>query len=201
MNENYILGIIGYTGTGKDTLFKIINKEITQYENWVVYCKSKENNFENLINKKYYRLALADKLKEKICKLFNLKYSEQDKDKKNILINDQMYSFRDLCKNYALNNDKLIWINKIIKIIKNNNNNYMITDLRLKHELKKLKKFDNFVSIRIFNGSNDIPDYDINTEHELDDYVTDFLFLRNIEFEDFLKLFSEYRNFQKVANL
>lgn len=201
MNENYILGIIGYTGTGKDTLFKIINKEITQYENWVVYCKSKENNFENLINKKYYRLALADKLKEKICKLFNLEYSEQDKDKKNILINDQMYSFRDLCKNYALNNDKLIWINKIIKIIKNNNNSYMITDLRLKHELKKLKKFDNFVSIRIFNGSNDIPDYDINTEHELDDYVTDFLFLRNIEFEDFLKLFSEYRNFQKVANL
>lgn len=201
MNENYILGIIGYTGTGKDTLFKIINKEITQYENWFVYCKSKENNFENLINKKYYRLALADKLKEKICKLFNLEYSEQDKDKKNILINDQMYSFRDLCKNYALNNDKLIWINKIIKIIKNNNNSYMITDLRLKHELKKLKKFDNFVSIRIFNGSNDIPDYDINTEHELDDYVTDFLFLRNIEFEDFLKLFSEYRNFQKVANL
>ena len=46
------------------------------------------------------------------------------------------------------------------KLEENKSENYMITDLRLLHELKILEKLDNYVSIRLFDGLKEIGLFD-----------------------------------------
>jgi len=200
------VALVAYKHTGKDTLFKILNKEINNYEKWQVYSNTQNRlpnfGFGDLINNKYKRIALADKLKEKICKIHSIKYVEEEKDVKNILVNNELFSFRDLCIDYAINNDPLIWVKKVAKILEENKNeNYMVTDLRLLHELEILEKLDNYVSIRLFDGLKEIPCKNIKSEHELDFYSTDFLLLRNVTFENFLILFPQYLNYENINSL
>ena len=194
-NQNFILTLVGYRRTGKDTLLKILNKEIENYEKWEVYSKNEHYN-EDIFNRKYTGIALANSLKKRICKLNSIKYIEEEKDIKNIKIGNNLYSFRDLCIEYAISNDPLIWIKKVLKIIKKGGNeNYIITDLRLLHELKMLENVDH-ISIRIFDGLKEIPNENIKSEHELDFYCTDLLLLRNITLENFLILFPQYSDFK-----
>lgn len=198
--EKMIVAIIGYRRTGKDTLFKILNKEIENYEKWSLYSEL-ECEKHYIFDKQYNRIALAESLKERICKLNSIKYIEEEKDLKNIEIDNILYSFRDLCIQYANSNDPLIWIKKVLKIIQKDNKNYMITDLRLLHELKMLEDLENFVSIRIFDGLKEIPCENIKSEHELDSYRTDFLLLRNTNLQNFLVLFPQYSNFNNCMKL
>ena len=190
-----ILILIGYKGTGKDTLFKILNKEIKEYHPWLIF--NKDNDKFTYINLNFTRLAFADSLKDEVKSLYNIECSEENKDIKNININNELVSFRSLCINYGKNTlDKQKWV-KIVCSKINNNTNYIITDLRFKHEIEYLKMFFDknnieYKTIRLFNSDINIPDKNIISEHELDDYKTNFLFLKKFEDKD---KFTQYNNF------
>ena len=194
-----ILALIGYKRTGKDTLVKILNREISDFKNWIIF--SGGDKFPHY--DQWIRLASADSLKNEICKLHSIEYNENNKDKKIIKINSELYSFRDLCINYAKNNeDKLKWVKNVCSIV-DCNRSYIITDLRFYHELNYLKSFCNqnnieFKTARLYDS--DIIDNNLSnqSEHELDSEKTDYLLLRK---RSELSFFEQYYDFGEIGTI
>ena len=188
-----IFELIAYTKTGKDTLVKTLNSRKNNFESWLVYSQS-----EDWPDKRdWIRLALADALKREVCMKHKISYEEDKKDIKNIILDGKIISFRDLCiKVGKETGDKQKWSKMILEQI-DPNKNYIITDLRFKHEIDCLhdyweKNHIEYKTVRLFNSNVQIPPSNIISEHELDEFKTDFLLVKK---EEDIQKFSQYHDF------
>lgn len=190
-----VLALIGYRNTGKDTFWKILNENI-HHEEWSLFTMTSSLKCFNL---KYKRIALADALKQMIMEKYSISYIESEKDQKKHFLNGELYSFRDLCIRDALQilkENPYEFAERIYHQL-NPEENYMITDLRFKDEFEFLSNhLSKFKTLRLFDGNTAIPPEYVESEHQLDDHLTDYLLLRNISFEDFLHLFPQYSHFK-----
>ncbi len=165
--KNIIL-LAGYCGSGKDTVGKYL-------------C----DNYD------YKRLAFADKLKDTVSKIYNIKrenldnqefkndfkikpLGETEKTIREILID---YSFKEKEKNIHIFVDKII-----LEFKKSNDTNFVITDFRFKHEYDRIKeKIQDYNIITIYINRIDNEKYNkyINDKSENDlksfdfDYILD----------------------------
>jgi hypothetical protein len=78
---------------------------------------------------------------------------------------------------------------------------YMITDWRFRNEIEYVQSVTNGVtSVRIYRSDVPVPDFDIPSEHDLDEYPTDLLLLKDHnssdEFRRALILFPQYQDYE-----
>jgi hypothetical protein len=200
--------ITGYRRTGKDSLYKLCNsdrviyvpyiqndnqeqiKDIEHYKvKWIIY-QEHNHQFPFIAITDFKRAALADKLKIEVHKKLGLPDPENlefyDKFKERMSIDGK--SLRQHYIDYGQEKrdiDKDYWLKEIVKT----EFPTCITDLRFQNELAYLKGEDpNLVTIRVFRRDVPIPpkidDSSQDTEHNLDDYLTDFLLVDSIQSYD-----------------
>jgi len=195
--------VCGYRRTGKDTLVKMFNKELEF--NWLVYSDtSYKLECENVI-----RVGFADKLREEVNQILNLSDNfDYDTFKETIVQNGQTY--RDILIQHGglrRSQDIDYWVKQIIPRIQNTKENIMITDWRFRNELICLErnleelnqnKYTVLKTIRVFRSEVPIPPYEVDSEHNLDKTLTDFLLVTSEEeFTKACELFPQYINFVK----
>jgi hypothetical protein len=183
--------ICGYRGSGKDTLcYKLIHGE--GYD-WLVYGEN--DTFD--IKDNYIRFGFADILKKQVEEEYNIPHDIQDKESKQF----NSLSARDVWINFVKN--KLEGdINYFCKYLPNDNN-YIVTDWRYLHELEySLPKFKNINTIRVFRNCVEIPDNNIESEHNLDSCKTNFLLVDKEEsFIDAIRLFPQYNQYKHIVTI
>jgi hypothetical protein len=214
-----LIMVAGYRGSGKDTLYKqLSDKNFKPEFNWKVYYNpnidiNKLKILYDLNNLQIIRISFADKLKEQVRKnLINEKNidetfdTEKYKDSpiscsssKN---NDNM-TFRDYCIELAAkcrSNDIDHWCKLVYdNIIENDDKNIMITDWRYENEYIFFEKLKQIISMRVYRSSIMIPDKNILSEHNLDNFVTDYLLVTNeYEFKLAIKEFPQYSEYIKL---
>jgi len=210
MNSSKIIMLCGYKRTGKDILFKKIslNKEKTKnLFSWKVY---KDKNLDNEFIKKetfYKRIAFADNLKEEASIIYgiphNIKDSQKDIKKYTHLKTQKLISARDIYiewGTYRILDDPYYWCRSAstnidpCKTITN-----IFTDWRYIDEFNYLNyNFNNISTWRLFRSDVPYPDISISSEHNLDNFKTDYLLVRkdlDYEFQKAILLFPQYKNY------
>lgn len=194
--------ICGYRTHGKDFFFKKLVKEI---DNKFICLAKFENKINDLIiilnSEKFKRIAFADCLKQSLNFL-----NPTDKDIKKYHKIDGKYvevfdsnlplfSFRDILIEHAkIMKEKDInhWVKLGISELDFKSCN-VITDWRFYHEYDCLSEiFPEIFTFRIFNFEKDIPSSNVDSEHELDYFETDFIILPFDQI-DFLEKGDKYK--------
>lgn len=174
-----ILMICGYRTTGKDSLFeKFIGKNDHK---WFVYKKHSVPVLSKIITQKekITRYAFADELKKEVGII------TQDKD----TIKYNNLSARDIYINYAKekrSQDINYFCRKVyLKMIEDIDTNiFVITDFRYYNEHEYIcGRYNKCFTIRVFRQDVVIPPEDVESEHQLDNFLTDYL-LTTIPLED-----------------
>lgn len=165
MNKDFIIGLAGKSGSGKDTVGMYI------YDFMRYRCKSlKKDSFANILKEVFYKLTGVRTDKDKnefICKLpiFDTKKELLDdvKDftKRELLIKTaeaitSVYG-KDFFVNYLFDRHK--FTNKLI-----------ITDVRFKNEFKKIREKNGFI-VKVIR--DDVKLMDNYTEKDLDGLTND----------------------------
>lgn len=196
-----------YRRTGKDTLSKILKKEhIDAPFKWRVYKHPARLDQSLFSDNDYERRAFADRLKEKSSIKYNIPMvGDDEKDIKQFkhYKTGELVSARDIYLEYgALKREKdpLYWCKAAFDdITEDNKHAYIITDWRFKNEAIYVEsRFDDIVTIRLFRSDVPIPDSSIRSEHDLDDYLTGLLLVRDDvdgEFEKAIELFPQYKDY------
>jgi hypothetical protein len=192
-----LIFICGYKGHGKDTLvYTLQNGGFYKYDLFV------NSNFavtggilsKDIIDaiKKAQRIAFADALKNEIKERYNLDkipITLTEKEIKNIVddrFDGRLVSFRDLCIKIALERrteDPDYWVKKAIESRKpftgdssSTGGNVVFTDWRFMNELSYFtSNNEKCITIRFFRANADIPADNILSEHELDDFETNYI--------------------------
>ena len=190
--------ICGYPGSGKDTLFKHFYGDTTY--SWRI-LRYRTLDTEHLIDKNkvpnLMRARLTDILKAYTLKTLNIPFFnyEQYKDKKLFEV-EKIIKFslaETLDKNLTLQD----YFNLIEKRKKTEDINYwckklyehiideqyvVITDFKSKHEYEFFKQYGKCVTVRVFRQ-----EVLASSEHELDDFKTDLVYIPAIDVEDHLE--------------
>lgn len=199
-----------------DTLFQ-------SQKPWQIY---KNPNHQNISfnNEKYQRIAFADTLKEEASEVYGIpKYiDDEDKDIKQFVHykTKELVSARDIYIEwgaYRKSQNINYWCQLALSSvplniqnfnIKSTNRgtydvNYVITDFRFEHEADYSKSnYDNVITIRVYRSDVPIPDKNIDSEHNLDKYSTEFLLVTDDnEFKKALELFPQYTNYIKCETI
>lgn len=160
MAKNYIIGISGKIGSGKNTVSELIQKHSSV---------------------KFEETAFAKKLKQIVAMLAAVPYETTlTQEGKNIVIKEYNRSIGQMLQDVGTNAmrdhfDKNVWINACLLEIKNNPGNYTITDCRFKNEAQELKN-TGAILIRVNRKNNPIAlnsgrDLNHPSETDLDDYT------------------------------
>jgi hypothetical protein len=172
--------------------------------NFAVTDKKSGFSSEDIIDaiKKAQRIAFADALKNEIKERYNLDkipITLAEKEIKNIvdrphdhkgdsdgLKGGELVSFRDLCIKIALERrkeDPDYWVKKAIESrhpstgdSASTGGNVVFTDWRFMNELSYFtSNNEKCITIRFFRANADIPSDNILSEHELDDFETNYI--------------------------
>ena len=155
------------------------------------------------------RKAFADELKKEVSEIYKIPSDIHncDKDKKIFIHykNGTSVSARDLYIEWAnirLEQDPDYWSDKVLKNIDPDRLN-IITDWRFHHELNYISKYDlNIMTARVYRSEVAEPDSSITSEHDLDNYTTDILFVRDEqEFEIAKKRFPQYSDYKYISDI
>ena len=160
-----LIFLCGYAGSGKDTLASDIIKG--NLSRWLF---TSNMHYLYLEGYNFKRFSFADKLKEECEIKYGVPKDEQDKNTPKYILNGETVSARCIWIHEAkIQREKDIsYYSKQLV----HDDNYIITDWRYPDELKYHNKED-VITIRVFRESVDIMALD--SEHQLDDYATDFL--------------------------
>lgn len=181
-----VILVCGYKTHGKDYFFHNSRKE-----DYLILSKRKGDNLDHFFqgqNKK--RIAFADCVKDELSVL-GIDVSEKNKEIRKYIYENNLYleasvkncvpifSARDIFIKHA--NDKKkddinVWVK--IGVEKMSDSCYnVVTDWRFLHEIEYLKNIPELeiVTLKIFNLEKEIPNISINSEHDLDNFLTDFL--------------------------
>ena len=179
MNKDFIIGLAGKSGSGKDTVGMYI------YDFMCYRCKSlKKDSFANVLKKVFYKLTgiRTDKDKNKIVselQIFEdkkeLLYDIKDFTKRELLIKTaeaitSVYG-KDFFVNYLFDRHK--FTKKLI-----------ITDVRFKNEFKKIREKNGFVVKVVRDNIKSMDNY---TEKDLDNLTNDmydYVLYNNGNYED-----------------
>lgn len=177
--------ICGYKGHGKDTLVDTLqNGGFYKYDIFIHTGFSPQGILSPEDNiKKAQRIAFADALKNEIKEKYNLDkipFYIAEKEIKNIVVNDESVSFRDLCIKIALERrkeDPDYWVKKAIESRHSiTTGDVVFTDWRFMNELSYFtSNNEKCITIRFFRDNAPIPSDNILSEHELDDFETNYI--------------------------
>jgi hypothetical protein len=202
--------ICGYQKTGKDALFKLLNSEQNMEDldfyhfKWRVYINSLNNSKPlNCLCGNVVRRSFADELKKEILEIYQIPIvPDNEKDIKQFkhYITGEIISLRDACIEWgAFRRTQNInyWAEKALSNLLNDNV-YIVTDWRFLNEKQyAITNFD-VETIRIYRSNVPIPNINIDSEHQLDTQLTDFLLIPDDvsgEFERCLKIFPQYASY------
>ncbi len=190
--------ITGYKGTGKDYLFSDLSNYNRDTFPWIVLAKPGLEAFNiRTGNKKIplNRVAFADSLKKKLIDSYNLPLSIDQlndlKDTPATYINPQ-HTYRDylikMGKDYR-DIDPDHWIKQVL-INETIDSSSFITDWRFPNEHHVLSNHFPITTVRVFRSCVPVPIEE--SEHHLDSFVTDYVFLPREDKSNLLRLFPQY---------
>lgn len=204
-----VILVCGYRRTGKDTLYhKLSHPNETQLFNWQVYRPSNSSNNLNLDHSPV-RLAFADILKEEASEKYQipLVISDADKDIKQFIHyqTGEMVSARDIYIEWGAirrKEDPNYWCKVAFESI-DNESCVIVTDWRFENEIAYAQsKFDDVVTIRLYRSDIDEPDITIESEHNLDTYLTDLLLVKDeADFNVAIQKFPQYREYTLTGSI
>lgn len=177
--------ICGFRRSGKDYLAE----ELKQRKcSWLIY-HNPNYKIKFPSNDNYHTIALAKALKDKVHSKYCISI---DIDKE--LVRDKYIEYATKKRN----KDCDYWCKKLLLP---NDKNIIITDFRYKNEKEYfLNKDHNIVTIRVFRSEVTEPDINIESEHDLDDELTDFLLVTSEkDFELAISRFPQYKNFTSYS--
>jgi hypothetical protein len=198
--------ICGYRRTGKDTLYSILTTSPTSVDRfkWRIYHRM---NQSTQISKQfdcmnYERIAFADILKREASDIYGIpmQVSDADKDIKQFVHyqTHELVSARDIYIEHGRirrEQDPEYWCKAAFA----NKTNTIVTDWRYHNEAAyAINHIDNVLTIRIYRSAVPEPDSSIDSEHDLDTYLTDFLLLPDgieDEFNKAIIKFPQYINY------
>lgn len=205
---SFITLVCGYRRTGKDKLYNILTNDLEARFKWRIYksptCSSPEfNKFQ-----KYKRIGFADTLKHEAHTEYGIPehINDDEKDIKQFehYKSHNIVSARDIYIELgALRRleDKEYWCRTALTQVPNDiNTNCIITDWRYKNEIQYAAEiFPHITTVRVYRSEVPEPHISIQSEHELDDYKTDFLLLCESdhvnEFNKAVKRFPQYNGY------
>jgi hypothetical protein len=185
--------ITGYRRTGKDTLYTILTNHTSSHE-WLVYSLN-NSHLDKLMTAK--QLSFAGELKKQVFEKHNVPLDICDHEKDIKQFYNSTLSARDLYIQHGelMKIDNLHYWCDVLNSHIDPSKDYIITDLRFINEANYFKNHDH-LTIRIFRSSITIPDQNIDSEHNLDHYLTDYLLVStHDEFNEALKIFPQYHNY------
>ena len=189
--------LIGYSQTGKDSLYKNLNNLKTL--NWNVYGMDKLD----LPIKNVVRFAFADKLKVSVCKElgiedFSLEWIDSIKDLPPDQVNLPLQgkTFRTWLKDHADHKKSQFgdsyFVNLLLKDVEQmltKGFNVYITDTRYPYEI-----MDNSITIRLFRS--DVPIINTHSERSLDTYKCKYVLCKSEEdFKILCDIQPQYENY------
>lgn len=206
--------ICAYKTTGKDTFFKKLQFASSDFT-YDVYShldSNKENIFKKFNQTNIKRFAFADMLKIEAAELYGIPKDIPDEEKeiKQFLINEKLLSARDLYIELgAVRRSENInyWIEKVHKeILLTPDINAIITDWRFPNEYDFMNShLNNVKTVRIWRKSVPEPIHNPmlnqDTEHLLDNHLTDYLLLPKGDFNDFIKKFPQYEHYIQIDTI
>lgn len=192
-----IILICGYRRTGKDTLCSTLINSYNEFK-WRIY-KHPTNLSKTFNSSTYRRTAFADALKIEVNEEYNipLNIADSDKDTKQFVHHKTgaIISARDAYIELGTlrkEHDKDYWCKKAFT---DDNTTFVVTDWRFYHELNYVNEnFKDIITTRVYRSSVIEPPMNIESEHALDDYRTDFLLLPDSidEFAKVVERFPQY---------
>lgn len=174
-----VILITGYRRMGKDTLARcIIDHHNLVVPEWTYKYNTPVTN----ITGDFYRIAIADNLKQRVHDMLGLTGSIQDyediKDKP--IFDNGRKSLRDYyieVGNMMRYNNPYYWIDLTINSMKMVTDKIpIISDWRFRLEYDRLiQRNYKPITIRVHRDGVPIPSMDIESEHSLDDFVVDII--------------------------
>ena len=203
--------VCGYRRTGKDTLYEIITNNENPLFHWQIYEHPllREERFYGW--NKYKRIAFANALKQEASEKYGIPLiipdSEKDLKQFRHYKSGELVSARDIyiewgAERRAQNQD--YWCEQALTHVPNDPNvNCIITDWRFRNEAQyAIKTFESVVTIRVWRSDVPEPSIDIESEHNLDKYRTDYLLvLDDDEFKKAVIRFPQYANYIHTGGL
>ncbi len=188
--------ISGYKGSGKDSFYDYLttndNYRLYKFKN-INFLNDEQLNSGSFYLKKHYRIGLADQVKNLVHKELGVKFKDQataELAKENLLFFDKISnSYRSL-RSYYIEKGMIMrgidpdyWCRyayeNIIKKIpideSSEETHIFITDWRFENEKVFFENYGKVITYRVFRSCSDNEDYTQESEHSLDDVMTDYL--------------------------
>ena len=196
-----ILGISGKAGAGKDTVCKMIVYTLWYYNYsqrlspfGIEHYNEQVLQYYNLINRiDWYQTSFADKLKQCLSIILKTNRSAfEDNEFKKCNIAWLGMSVRELLQKFgtAIRNEVCddFWVKACLKDFEDDNN-YLITDVRFKSEAKGIKEKGGII-IRVNRDGAGAGNH--ISEVDLDDYSFDYVINNDGDMEDLLLKVKEF---------
>ena len=201
----------GYRGSGKDSFYYYLKKN-SPYNFTVL--KSPDFNESNIIDiSKCIRIGLADEVKTLVHEELGIKIDNLqllDLAKNHLQFYDKISGDYLPLRHFYIKTgmemraiDPDFWckkgLEKLIKKFPDSEEviNVFITDYRFPNEKAYFEKFGKVITYRVFNPYiNGLNTVGVESEHSLDNEITDYLVLRKMEdFQDSLTIFPFYEKY------
>lgn len=201
-----IILVCGYRRTGKDQLYDILARQsMPERFKWRVYKHPSCINETFDLSRTHVRIAFADVLKREASEQYKIPavVSDAEKDIKqfNHYQTGEMVSARDIYIEWGSirrAQDPNYWCKVALNPIRDLQDiTAVITDWRFRNEARyTLNTFKRVTTVRVYRSDVPEPPADIESEHDLDAYKTDFLLIRDDKPDEFAKAvehFPQYR--------
>lgn len=174
---------------------------------WKIYKRPDQDNLLNSTNSiTYERTGFADSLKLEASEEYNVPtfISDQDKDIKQFTHPKtlEIVSARDIYIEWGVirrSQDLDYWCKKALTPYispRESPTICVVTDWRFPNESQyAIQTFDNVKTFRLYRSDIPEPPANIESEHSLDTYSTDYLLLQENEFEQAIKKFPQYTSY------
>lgn len=199
----------GYRRTGKDTFFTKLSsdKQIKSASTidlfrWRIYKQPTALNRSLDYTLKYQRTAFADSLKEEAAVVYGIPVNvpDDEKDVKQFIHyrTGDLVSSRDIHIEWGgirRSEDPDYWCKEAFKRVEFDKGCCVVTDWRYHNEAEYTHHSYDVITVRLYRSDVPVPDPRIESEHNLDNYRTDFLLLRDDvdgEYEKAVEIFPQY---------
>lgn len=199
----------GYRRTGKDTLYNILSLgDSNNSFPWKIYGKEKGGNTFIIDRSRIIRFGFADALKEEVFNIYgipkNIPDLEKDVKRYRHYLTGEIISARDAYIEYGANKRKEdidYWCKKITNIPKGICS-CIVTDWRFINEVEYVSSNFHTITIRLYRSEVEIPPKDVVSEHSLDNYLTDYLFVRDEEeLKKATEVFPQYASYVYLCDV
>lgn len=208
--------VCGYAGTGKDTFYKVLqsggqwrsSQEIEAYSphhyNFSIFGDSKGPS--PFVHPILERRAFADALKQESFAALNLPGTldqyEHQKNTYMVTVEGAQKTLRQYWIDYGgwrRGQDINYWAKQIVDpLLESPHRDVVVTDFRFLSEYKYcVAKNVPVTTYRVFRSQVPIAPPSVESEHQLDNFLTDYLLLNHVDdFENALKNFPQYSHFR-----